>query len=207
MIGMKKIAAFGFVGIGVLVLFIFIAGAGNRTPNPIDPKPVESPALNLPAPSLELPALGSGAIGEMAWKNFEAYLAAAKDHDLSRLKELSHSLSPACQESSRLSECYQLMDSVYFFAGSFKQKDFKNIAYDARQIVLSTDYMKVDETEDRVKSVLYFTRDEKGAPKILGIRFCAGKNDSNTNECVNTDASQRDRDQNGWWDDVEELFR
>lgn len=139
------------------------------------------------------------------WQTFEEYINAAKTHDIETLAKLSYQLSPACKaamvDETKLPACYELMDSVAYFAGNFKQSDFKNIAYDDRQVVLSTDFMG---DGGATKTVVFFVR-ESGLLKMLGISFCFGG--GTTDECVNTDPKTRDVDHDGWWDDVESLFK
>ncbi len=166
-----------------------------------------STGLNFPLvpETLSFPTLDGTPVGMAAWDVWQRYLAAANAHDLETLKTLSYQLSPACSDPDKITECEGLMDSVYFFGSGFKQADFNNIVYDAKQIVLSSDYMKLEEVEDPTKIVLYFVRTNTG-PRVLGLRFCFG-NEGEGEKCVETSREKRDQDQDGWWDDVEELFK
>jgi hypothetical protein len=164
-------------------------------------------------PSFTVPVLtfgniGAAPVGIEAWDTFQRYLAAAKAHDLAKLAALSYQLSPECKvaqaDPSKMAPCTELMDSVAFFTESFKQSDFTRVAYDDKQIVIATDYLKIPDSDQPIKTVIYFIRDP--SPKLLGIRFCIGK-EGETDECVRTAPEKRDQNQNGWWDDVEALFK
>ncbi len=147
-------------------------------------------------------------VGEEAWAAFVSYRTAAETHDIPALHALSYRLSGACRtaltDSSKATPCYELMDSVSMITGPFKKSDFIRVAYDDKQIILATDYEEVEPGSDPVKAVIYFVRQD--TPKILGIRFCVGK-EGEGDECVETSPAKRDTNKNGWWDDVEALFR
>lgn len=140
----------------------------------------------------------------VAWGIFQDYLMAAKEHDVEKLGTLSYKLSPTCANPETLKECETLMDSVYLIARDFKLGDFKNVAYDEKQIIMSTEYMEIPESETPVKVVLYFIK-VTNEPKVLGIRFCYGADDAEF-KCVVTDPEKRDSDKDGWWDDTEVLM-
>lgn len=141
-----------------------------------------------------------------AWAVFQDYLKFAKAHDIEGIKSLSYKLSETCSNPAGVEECKVLMDSVHEIARGFKFEDFKNIAHDDKQIIMSTDYLKLFEEADPAKTVLYFIKSENGEPKVLGIRFCYGA-ETDDYQCVNTDPASRDADKDGWWDDIEVLFR
>ncbi len=132
-----------------------------------------------------------------AWTTFERYIEFARTHNLAGIKSLSHQISATCGDSSREEECFALMDSVYAFASTFKLSDFKHVLLDERQIIMYTDAPTV--------AILYFTRDEAGALKVLGIRFCF-EDETVEEKCVETDSIKEDEDGDGWWDSVESLF-
>jgi hypothetical protein len=147
-------------------------------------------------------------VAAQAWATFEQYLEYARNHDLEGIKSISHQLSAACKDQSRKAECDNLMDTAYFFGKDFKQSDFTHVTYDERQIIMSTDYMDSWEGADEpLALVLYFTRDNSESPKMLGMRFCVGEESKPEDKCVNTDPQTRDANKNGWWDDVEVLFK
>jgi len=130
-----------------------------------------------------------------AWRLFENYLEFARTHNLVDLRSLSHQISATCNDPAKEVECFTLMDSVYTFGSYLKASDFTNIESDNRQTIMYTDGPSV--------SILYFTRDEAGVLKILGLRFCF---EDAPGDCVETDPDKRDLDGNGWWDEVESLF-
>ncbi|KKU21202.1 MAG: hypothetical protein UX31_C0020G0008 [Candidatus Nomurabacteria bacterium GW2011_GWA1_46_11] len=132
-----------------------------------------------------------------AWTTFQNYLEFARTHNLSGIRSLSHQISATCSDQSREEECFALMDSVHAFASQLEFGEFKHIQMDERQIIMFTDGPTV--------AILYFTRDNNGAPKVLGLRFCL-EDEAVLDSCVETDPAKRDRDGNGWWDSVESLF-
>ena len=143
---------------------------------------------------------------------FQNYLEFARTHNLSGIRSLSHQISTTCGDQSREEECFALMDSVYAFTSTFKLSDFKHIQSDEKQAIMYTDGPTV--------VILYFTKDESGSLKVLGMRFCfeaptreavgvpteSVGNETPAKPCVETDPVKRDLDGNGWWDDVESLF-
>lgn len=133
-----------------------------------------------------------------AWQVFEHYLEFARTHNLAGIRSLSHQLSPVCEDPSKEAECFGLMDSVYAVAGHFEFSQFKHIQADERQIIMYTDGPTV--------VILYFARDKYRVPKLLGIKFCF-EEAAQSRSCVETDPAKRDLNSNGWWDEVESLFR
>lgn len=188
-----------------VVLGFFYFADGVRLPRPGNS--ATSTGLNFPLipDVLKFPTLDGTPVGLEAWNVWREYLAAANAHDLEKITVLSYQLSPACSDPNKKSECEGLMDSVYFFGSELKQNDFTNVVYDDKQIVLSTDYLRFEGAEEPIKTVLYFVRTETG-PKILGLRFCVGV-EAEGDECVETGREKRDKDRDGWWDDVEALFK
>lgn len=151
-------------------------------------------------------ALGLGKFGQSnndpevvlaaAWQTFDAYVEAARTRNLESLTTLSHQLSPACLDASREEECFALMDSVYSIASSLDKTGFVHSEFDEKQIITWTDGPGV--------AVLYFTREEKAAPKILGLQFCLEIADGDP--CVEPELLKTDSDGDGWWDKTQELI-
>ena len=141
-----------------------------------------------------------------AWSVFEQYREFARLHDLEGVRSLSYQISDACEDAEKHEECDALMTSVYLFTESWQRSEFTEIAYDDKQVVLSTDYLDYQDGTPPTKTVIFFTRAESGEPRLLGIKFCFGEEDRFTGQCVNTDPATRDTDENGWWDDVEARF-
>lgn len=165
-----------------------------------------SKELNISLPSaLSFMNIQNAPVGTEAWQTFEQYVNAAKAHDLQTLAKLSYQLSPTCKaaltDETKRPACYELTDSVAYFAGNFKQSDFKNVASDDKQVILSTDFMG---DGGATKTVIFFIR-EGGMLKVLGLSFCFGG--ETKDECTNTDPNTRDADHDGWWDDVEAFFK
>lgn len=161
---------------------------------------------------LELPAIfsesGSGSaiqdegLRMLAWDTFERYREYAKTGNLEGVRSLSYRLSEACKDPARAGECKELMGSVYNFTRDFQLSDFDRVAYDTRQIVMSAIFKPQEEGGVPVTAALMFTRTAEGAPKVLGLKFCFGEQTAEQG-CINTDPVSRDKDNNGWWDDLE----
>jgi hypothetical protein len=196
---MNKNIAIALVAVAAIVAF-FLAGAVKST------KSFGSGNFSLPFTfsGAKLPNLENAFTVTSAWSVFQDYLKAAKDNDLEKLKSHSYQTSETCNDPKRRAECNELMTGVYLIASGFKLEDFKNVESDAKQIIMSTDYMKMPDGADDTKVVLYFVKAETGEPKVLGIRFCYGLEDGL--KCVITDPETRDVDHDGWWDDIEALF-
>lgn len=113
--------------------------------------------------------IASDPVATAAWQTFEQYLSAAKTHNLSLLKRYTYKLSTICANRSSQTQCFAIMDRVAQIGLTFKESDFKNVIYDNRQIILSTDW-RLEESNIQIgygRSVIYFTRDTSGAPHVL----------------------------------------
>ncbi len=192
--------------IAVMVALVVVLGAffvyGNKFTGP------SSTGENSLFPTLsnaKLPSFENVFTTTAAWGVFQDYLKAAHRHDLITVKSLSYQLSETCSNPEKKDDCNVLMDSVYLIASGFKQSDFTNVAYDDKQIIMSTDYMDVGENAPKTKVVLLFVKSAQNNPLVLGIRFCYG-DEGEGNLCVMTDPDKRDSDKDGWWDDIEVLF-
>jgi hypothetical protein len=155
---------------------------------------------------MKIPTLEDTATQISAWATLQDYLAFAEKNDLVGVKSLSHQLSETCTNPTKVEACNTLMTGIYNVGKNFKQMDFKNVVYDDRQIVLSTDYFGGGGDAFATQIELLFTRDEKdktSRPKLLTLRYCYSTKPENTPSCVNTDPAYRDKNKNGWWDDVE----
>ncbi len=189
------------IGISLLVVLGFLGGDLTRQFAP-----------NLPGQILALVEMKQGVSDTpavQAWQIFTQYRQYAKDHNLAGLKSLTHKLSPICQaaldgDTTKVKECEGLMDSVYFFTQDFEFHDFSQASYDDKQLILATDYRKLTDDTDPIKVVIYFVRNGP-AMQMLGLRFCFGTEGSGS-ACVVTRADQRDKNNNGWWDDIEYFF-
>lgn len=109
-------------------------------------------------------------ISHTVWTIFQNYLTFAKTHNLAGLKSLSYQLSTTCTDSTKTSDCNALMDSAYFFGKDMKEKDFVNIWFDDKQIILSTNFTRQDvgtTTAGYVRGIIYFVRDAGGNSKVL----------------------------------------
>jgi len=159
-----------------------------------------SSSLALPSisiPTLQLQQLGGNVVSRQAWTVLENYLAFAQAHDLIGIKSLSHQISDTCTDPASEAACFALMDNLYEVASPLEFSEFKHLQSDERQIIMYTD--------GPVVAILYFTRDQSGSPKILGLGFCLEDLEAGE-RCVETNPDRRDQDNNGWWDSIENLF-
>lgn len=174
-----------------------------------DPAPVkerDNSSLITLSPEFNFPVLTKDPVADGAWKTFVQYREYARLGNLEGIKSLSHQTSEECLDPERSAECADLMQTAFFFTEFIQEDMLNNYAYDEKQIVLSTDVIRLPEIEDPLMFVLFFTRTEEGQARVLGLKFCFGKEDSKEEECVNTNPETRDKDQNGWWNDVEARF-
>ncbi|MGB3921773.1 MAG: hypothetical protein WBL19_00620 [Minisyncoccia bacterium] len=153
-------------------------------------------AVALGAGKLSRGSNDSEAVSAAAWETFGAYMEAARAHNLEGLRALSYKLSPACLDSAREEECFALMDSVYAIASSMNKADFVHMVFDEKQIITWTNGPGV--------AILYFTREKREAPKVLGLQFCLEIAEGDP--CVEEELLKTDTNGNGWWDKTEELI-
>jgi hypothetical protein len=205
----KYIAVAAAVAV-VLGAFVWREEAVSLFAAPGRPAASSSPSLleGFKVPAITLSSIKDAPVAIEAWNAFDAYRAAAKAHDLAKVRALSYQLSAECEaalaDSAQMEKCAGLMDSVVFFTQDFKQADFNRVVYDAKQLVLVTDYLVLPGADEPIKTVIYFVKDP--GLKILGIRFCVGV-EGEADECVETAPAKRDANGNGWWDDIEQLFK
>ena len=196
------------VAIALSLVVVFGAFYKSLLPN-LSPQSAQTPALSLSLPdfkTLTFTNLADQAVAIAAWDTFQKYREYMRTHDLEGVKSLSHQLSATCQDPLKRAECENLMDSAYFFTQDFKQEDFKYVYADQKQIILLTEALVLEGESELIQTALLFTRDEAGQAKVLGAKFCIGKAKVE-NKCVETEPSLRDRDNNGWWDDIEAQFK
>lgn len=158
--------------------------------------------LSFSLPSFSLPTLNlilipNSPVAREAWTVFQNYLEFARTHNLAGIRSLSHQISATCNDPSKATECFALMDSVYAFASGYTLNEFRHVLSDERQIIMFTDGPTV--------AILYFTRAETNTIKVLGMRFCF-EDEATVGSCVETDSVKLDENGNGWWDSVESFF-
>jgi hypothetical protein len=108
-----------------------------------------------------------------AWAVFEEYLEYAKNHDIEGVISISHSPSATCTDPSRVEECKTLLDTGYSRGSVLEKEKFVNAWSDEHQIILSTNYITIDlsslNARGRARSIIYFSKDEHGTPKLIGF--------------------------------------
>ena len=161
--------------------------------------------LNFPTLNLRQEVSLPQTVEDEAWRVFEDYREAAKAHDLEKIKTLSHQVSPACSDPARIDECKNLMDTAYLATRDFWKSDFKHIFHDERQIVMMTDQFS-GENNTKAQVIVFFTRTSAGEPKMLSMKLCFKVSAATTGGCFDPSPLTRDKDRNGWWDEVEARF-
>jgi len=166
-----------YVLVGILVLgviiFFGIRNANNlkktetKTEVASTTASTSSPIVALPKEPTET----SQSIEKSSWAVFQKYLSFAKNHDFPSLKSVSYQNSDTCNDPTKTKECNDLMDFAYKNGAQFVEKDFTNVWFDHKQIILSTDFHteQSDMTRSFVRKVIYLVRDSKGTPKILSL--------------------------------------
>jgi len=151
------------------------------------------------------------AIKQSAWTTFQNYLSFAKTHDLAGVKSLSYQTSDTCLDPKKIKECEGLMDSAYEYGKDLQEENFTHVWYDAKQIILSTNFQRQDFGTTTVgynRSIIYFTRDTAGNPKLLSFNPDDGviisRQDLDDAEIDRRIKSMtRDSDEDGVVDDIE----
>ncbi|MCR4279658.1 MAG: hypothetical protein NUV78_02910 [Candidatus Zambryskibacteria bacterium] len=206
--------------VAVAVALVVIGGAffmGNT--GEIISRKTDSPGLSLSiipstfkAPSLELPGISTKSNkGDELFTTFTQYREYARNENIAGIENLSYQLSLPCQEAETnaesKAECLKRIGNVYRLTKDFAREDFVHVFHDNRQAVLLSDYESLNfegEQTPPLRKVLLFAMDAQGNPKLLGIKFCP----ENVGQaaCFEMNASLRDQDNNGWWDQIEEHF-
>lgn len=111
-------------------------------------------------------------IRDQVWKVFEAYLAAAKAHDIAALSASAYKLSAACQNQATKNDCYSRMDTVYNFGKDIKESDLPNITGDSKQVFLYTNYNEhLDGDNPSItRGLLLFARASDGTWRLASIQ-------------------------------------
>lgn len=115
-------------------------------------------------------------IKERVWNVLQKYLNLAKNHDLAGLRIFAYQISPICNDPKQEKDCFLRMDSVYYLGSDLKKEDFKNVWYDKKQIILTTDFMiqENDETIGRTRGIIYFVIDDSSSIKLLSFSPAKG---------------------------------
>lgn len=190
----------------VVIGFVLIADYTPRAKGEVGGRPLLFP-FTFSLPTLNVPGVNNPALGKEAYAVFKQYLEFAKAHNLEGLRTVSHQISATCNDPTKEAECFRLMDSVYSISQDFKEEDFKHTYADNKQIVMFTDFINLSEADNAepIRFVLFFTRDSEARPKVLGLKLCL-PDKMNPENCVETNTFKLDKDNNGWWDQVEAFF-
>ncbi len=110
------------------------------------------------------------AIRDAAWNVFQAYVSAAKAHDLTHLSATLYKLSPTCANTASTTECNTLMDTAFYYGNMIKKDKLTHILYDDKQVVLATDYRTDLEgnAPGMNRTILYFAYKD-GVLKLLSF--------------------------------------
>ncbi len=163
---------------------------------------------NFSLPSFGRTSVSDPQIAKDAYSTFERYINYARSHDLVGLETVSYKISATCSDPTQEQKCFELMDNVAKVGALVKESDFKNVFSDDKQIVIFTDFRTLSEpplNNEPVRFVLFFVRDENKQPKVLGLKLCHPDVGTPSN-CVETNLFRSDKNNNGWWDEVEAFF-
>lgn len=147
------------------------------------------------------------------WSLFGTYIVKAKTHDIEGVKNLSYQQSAACGDPKRVNECYGLMDIVVGLAKGVKKEEYVNLWNDSKQIILSTNFNKIDtvDTYGYSHGYLVLTVDAQGELKMLNFNpnrswfYTKNESEFGNREVMEAKLSQmiRDSDEDGLTDNQE----
>ena len=115
------------------------------------------------------------------WSFFQKYLSFAKNNDIKGVASLSYQLSKDCQnygkDATSTSNCKVKMQTIYSIGSEFKKKDFRNIWQDSKQIMLFTDFIRLDNETSAglIHGIIYFVKDDLGNIKFLALNPTQGE--------------------------------
>lgn len=164
------------------------------------------------APSITLPGISTESNkGDELFATFTQYREHARNENIAGIENLSYQLSLPCQNAEidpvSKTECLERIGNVYKLTKDFAKEDFVHVFHDNRQAVLLSDYESLNldgEQTPPLRRALLFVMDAQGHPKLLGIKFCPES--VGQAACFEINESLRDKDSNGWWDQIEEHF-
>lgn len=170
----------------ILLAVVLVAG-GVYFINSKKVAPIDTPVENIEQPEEQIvqntqgtstpaskPATpGKEATKTLAWDLFQKYLSYNKVGDLSGVKSSVYKISEVCDMATPNQECKDRMQSAYSYGSVLKKEEFKNVWYDERQIILSTDFWTENSTEmgayGRFRAIIFFIKDESGSWKMLSF--------------------------------------
>lgn len=124
-----------------------------------------------------IPATQTGNIPNRAWATFEKYIEYARTHNIEGVRSLSHKFNGTCSKAKESEEmekkCFAILDSVYETGISMNKSDYSNVAFDSKQIILSTNPKKTDSADkvEITKNLIYFTISTNNEIKLLALEL------------------------------------
>ncbi len=116
---------------------------------------------------------GKEATKTLAWDLFQKYLSYNKASDLSGVKSSVYKISEVCDMEVANQECKDRMQSAYSYGSVLKKEEFKNVWYDEKQIIISTDFWTENSAEmgayGRFRAIIFFVKDQSGNWKMLSF--------------------------------------
>ena len=113
------------------------------------------------------------AIKNMAWSLFQKYLSYNKESNLAGVKSSVYKISEVCNMETPNQECKDRMQSAYSYGSVLKSQEFKNVWYDEKQIIISTDFWTENSPEvgayGRFRAIIFFVKDQSGNWKMLSF--------------------------------------
>lgn len=147
---------------------------------------------------------GKEATKTLAWDLFQKYLSYNKVNDLAGVKSSVYKISEVCNIETPNQECKDRMQSAYSYGSVLEKEEFKNVWYDEKQIIISTDFWTENSTEmgayGRFRAIIFFTKDQSGNWKMLSFSPFKGsitstkefKEDAETQAKIQSDDSDMD---------------
>ncbi len=183
----KKIKAVSIVIIVFLALFAVAVffGIKNFSINKLDETgfswndvdPTPNFLLDEETPVENEPQAPRSSSLDNSWKIFQDFLLKAQARDIEGVKLLTYKQSEACADPEREEECFLRMDGVYELGKDLRKQDFVHIWEDRSQIIISTDFIRVEEggLVGFARGYVYFVRDDfTGSIKVLTFNPARG---------------------------------
>lgn len=155
--------------------FINMRGTTPSEPSITQGENPEQPEGNQPSePSKSEPLTPEKeVIKNEAWALFQKYLTYNKENNLAGVKNSVYKISDVCDMEVPNQECKDRMQSAYSYGSVLESKEFKNVWYDEKQIILSTDFWTESSEEmgayGRFRAIIFFVKDESGNWKMLSF--------------------------------------
>jgi len=171
--------------------------------------------------------------GLTAWEVFQESLAALRARDLNKVNGLVYKpfdMNDCTDWGFSEEECWNLFESFYSPWEELEESNFVNLEEDQNQILMSTNLTPESDQSGFFQSRIYFVKDPQKGILLLGLftsawhfdletaleaardtdqdgltdqaETCTGASQYDP-DCVETNPSLKDSDNDGWWDSLE----